>query len=61
MGRAADGGIGATGTAMEQQVHQPAAASGEQLSGDPLMRPGQIAAATSRDHKRTSTARAWLE
>jgi hypothetical protein len=24
MGRAADGGIGATGTAMEQQVHQPA-------------------------------------
>jgi hypothetical protein len=61
MGRAADGGIGATGTAMEQQVHQPAAASGEQLSGDPLMRLGQIAAATSSDHKRLSRARTWLE
>jgi len=36
---------------MEQQVHQPAAATGEQLSGDPLMRPGQIAAATSRNQK----------
>jgi len=51
MGRSADGGIGAAGTAMEQQVHQPAAATGEQLSGDPLMRPGQIAAATSRNQK----------
>ena len=60
MGRSADGGIGAAGTAMEQQVHQPAAATGEQLSGDPLMRPGQIAAATSRDHKRISRARTWL-
>jgi hypothetical protein len=61
MGRSADGGIGAAGTAMEQQVHQPAAATGEQLSGDPLMRPGQITAATSRDHKRVRRARTWLE
>ena len=57
---AADGGIGAAGTAMEQQVHQPAAATGEQLSGDPLMRPGQIAAATSSNHKRMNRARTWL-
>ena len=61
MGGATDGGIGAAGTAMEQQVHQPAAATGEQLSGNPLMGPGQITAATSRDHKRVSRARTWLE
>jgi hypothetical protein len=60
MGRSADGGIGATGTAMKQQVHQPAATAGEQLSGNPLMGPGQIAAATSSNHKRMSRARTWL-
>ena len=58
MGRAADGGIGATGTAMEQQVHQPAAATGEQLSRHPLVGPGQITAAAGGDHKRTR--RAWI-
>jgi hypothetical protein len=50
MGSAADGLIGTTGTAMEQQMHQPAAAAGEQLSGDALMGPGEITAATSGDH-----------
>jgi hypothetical protein len=29
MGRTADGSIGATGTAMEQQMDEPAAATGE--------------------------------
>jgi hypothetical protein len=51
MGSPADGGIGATGTAMEQQVHNPAPGTGQQLSGDPLMGPDQIAASTGGDHK----------
>jgi hypothetical protein len=60
MGRTADGSIDATGTAMEQQMDEPAAATGEQLCGDPLMGPGQIAASTGSDHKGASRARTWL-
>jgi hypothetical protein len=56
MGGAADGGIGPTGTAMEHQMHQPAATAGEQLSGNALMGPGQITAATGGDHQRASRA-----
>jgi hypothetical protein len=52
MGSAGNGGIGTAGTAVEQQVHQPAATAGEQLSCNALMGPGQITAATGRDHKR---------
>jgi hypothetical protein len=47
-----NGGIGTAGTAVEEQMHQPAAAAGKQLSGNALMGPGQITAATSRDHQR---------
>jgi hypothetical protein len=50
MGSAGNGGISAASTAVEQQMHQPAAAAGEQLSGDALMGPGEITAATSGDH-----------
>jgi hypothetical protein len=50
MGSPGNGGIGAASTAVEQQMHQPAAAAGEQLSGDALMGPGEITAATSGDH-----------
>jgi hypothetical protein len=50
MDSAGNGGISAAGTAVEQQMHQPAAAAGEQFSGDALMGPGQITAATGRDH-----------
>jgi hypothetical protein len=52
MGGAGNGGISAAGTAVQQQMHQPAAAAGEQLSGDALMGPGQITAATGSDHQR---------
>jgi hypothetical protein len=52
LGRAANGGIGTTGSAMEQQMHQPAAAAGEQLSSHALMGPSKIPAATGRDHQR---------
>ena len=51
MGRAGNGGIGTAGSAMEQQMDQPAAAAGQQLSGNALMGPGQITAATGCDHK----------
>ena len=47
---AGDGGIGTTGTAMEQQMHQPAAAAGEQLSCHALMGPSQITTAPGGDH-----------
>ena len=60
MGRAGDGGIGSAGSAVKQQMDQPAAAAGQQLSGNPLMGPGQITAANGRDHQRTSRARTWL-
>jgi hypothetical protein len=56
MGRPTDGGISAAGTAMEEQMHQPAATAGEELSGNALMGPGQITAATGRDHKRAGGA-----
>ena len=52
MGRAANGGIRTTGSAMEQQMHQPAAAAGQQLSSHTLMRPSQIPAAPGGDHQR---------
>ena len=52
MDSAGNGGIGAAGTAVEQQMHQPAAAAGEQFSSNALMGPGQITAATGSDHKR---------
>jgi hypothetical protein len=54
MGRTADGGISPTGPAMENQVHQPAPGSRQQLGSDALMGPGQIAASTGGDHKRAS-------
>jgi hypothetical protein len=52
MGRAANGDIGATGPAMENQMHQPAACASEQLSGNALMGPRQITAAAGSDHQR---------
>ena len=52
IGGAGDGGIGPTGPAMEHQMHQPTPTAGEQLSCHALMGPGQITAATGRDHKR---------
>jgi hypothetical protein len=52
MGSPADGGIGATGPAMEHQMNGPATTAGEQLSGDPLMGPSQITTATGGDHQR---------
>ena len=61
MGGTGNGGIGAPSTAMEQQMDKPPAAAGQQLSGNPLMGPGQITAATGRDHQRTSRARTWLK
>ena len=60
MGGTGNGGIGAGGTAVENQMHQSAAAASQQLSGNPLMGPGQIPAATGRDHQRTGRARTWL-
>jgi hypothetical protein len=53
MGSAGNGGISAAGTAVEQQMHQPAATASQKLSSHPLMGPGQITAATGRDHKRS--------
>ncbi len=60
MGGTGNGGIGAAGTAVENQMDKPAATAGQQLSGNPLMGPGQITAATGRDHKRTIRARIRL-
>ena len=54
MGGAGDGGIGAPGTAMEQPLDRPAATAGEELSGNPLVGPGQITAAAGCDHKGAS-------
>ena len=53
LGSGADRGISAAGTAVEQQVNKAPAAAGEQLSGHALMGPGQITAASGRDHQRT--------
>ena len=61
VGCAADGGIGTASAAMEQQMDQPAAAAGQQLSGNPLMGPGQITAATGGDHKRANRGLACPE
>jgi hypothetical protein len=36
---------------MEEQMHQPATAAGEQLSGDALLGPGQITATPGCDHQ----------
>jgi len=54
MGGTGDGCIGATGSAMEQPLDRPAAAAGEELSGNPLVGPGQITAAAGCDHKGAS-------
>lgn len=54
VGSPADGGISTASAAMEQQMNQPATAAGQQLSGDPLMGPGQIAATTGGNHKRAN-------
>jgi hypothetical protein len=48
-----DGGISAAGTAMEHQVNKATAGPSKQLSGNPLMGPGQITAASGRDPQRT--------
>jgi hypothetical protein len=56
MGGPGDRGIGAASPAVEQQIDKPAAASGQQLSGNALMGPGQITAADGRDHKGTTDA-----
>jgi hypothetical protein len=56
MGRPTNGGISAAGPAMEKQMHQPAATTGEELSGNALMGPGQITTATGRDHQRAGGA-----
>jgi ABC-type branched-subunit amino acid transport system ATPase component len=48
----ADRGISAASAAMEQQMDQPATTAGQQLSGDALMGPGLITAATGSDHQR---------
>jgi hypothetical protein len=50
MGGAGNGGIGSAGSAVKQQMDQPAATAGQQLSGNALMGPGQITAAAGRDH-----------
>ena len=52
MGSAANGGIGTTSPAMENQMHQLAATTGQKLSGNPLIGPGQITAATGGNHQR---------
>ena len=59
VGSPADGGIGTASAAMEQQMNQPAAAACQQLSGDALMGPEQIAAATGGDHKRANRGLKW--
>jgi hypothetical protein len=53
---AGNGGIGPAGPAVEQQVHQPPATSGEELSSNALMGPGQIPAATGCDHQGATRA-----
>ena len=49
-------GIGSAGSAVKQQMDQPAAAAGQQLSGNALMGPGQITASAGRDHNGASGA-----
>jgi hypothetical protein len=38
---------------MEHQVNKATAGPSKQLSGNPLMGPGQITASSGRDHQRT--------
>jgi hypothetical protein len=59
MGGTGNGSIGAAGTAVEQQMDKPAAAAGQQLSGDSLMGPGKITAAAGCDHKGASRSWTW--
>ena len=61
VGSPADRGISAASAAMEQQMDQPATTAGQQLSGDPLMWPEQIAATTGGDHKRANRGLACPE
>jgi hypothetical protein len=49
MGSTADGLIGATRTAMEQQMDGPAATSLQEGGGDPLLGPGEITATGGND------------
>ena len=49
MGSTADGLIGATGTAMEQQMDGPAATALEEGGGDALLGPGEITATGGND------------
>ena len=50
VGSAADDLIGATGTAMEQQMDGATTAALEQSRGDALLRPGEITTTSSDDH-----------
>jgi len=59
MGGTGDSCIGATGSAMEQPMDRPAAAACEELSGNPLVGPGQITAAAGCDHKGASKTWTW--
>ena len=56
-GGAADGRISTAGTAMEQQMHQPATAAGQQLRSDAGMPPAEAAAAAGNDHQRSAGRR----
>jgi hypothetical protein len=49
MGRATDGLISATGTAMQEEMNSPAVAALEQGGGDALNRPGQITTTAGDD------------
>ena len=51
LGSAANSGISAAGTAVEEQMHQAATTAGEQHRGNPLLGPGQITATTCCDHQ----------
>jgi hypothetical protein len=52
MGGAADGAIGATGPAMQQQMNRPATAALEQGGGDALLGPDEITATSGDDDDR---------
>ena len=52
VGSAADGAIGATGTAMEQQMDRPATAALKQSGGDARLRPDEITTTASDDDDR---------
>ena len=52
VGSAADGAIGATGTAMEQQMNGPATTALEQGRGDARLRPDEITTTASDDDDR---------